>query len=252
MSSFTSAVVALVVLRDRAAEPRESPSWAAFHGWRSRSDVVRLGHRREALEDEAELDRHRLLAPQRAVVVEDGDALRHRHVAGDPLDELDDRLPGRRVVPGGQVGHVGAPARQSTASSFSTAWSIVKLAAFWRGGNSSNVVEELGRRSAVAASDEVGVVDEPVVVRVRRDVRPLERVGAQVEQLRDAQHRRTARPRSAASPATRCSMKTTFQLSKRSAEHVAVVGEVDEPLARARTRPRRSGRAAGCSRRCGP
>jgi hypothetical protein len=40
-------------------------------------------------------------------------------------------------------------------------------------------------------------------------------------------------------PWTRCSMKTTFQLSKRSAEHVAVVGEVDQPW-RGDCPPRRS------------
>ena len=62
---------------------------------------------------------------------------------------------------------------------------------------------------------DVVVVEQPVVVRVRRDVGALERVGAQVEELRHAQRRRTARPRPAACPAQRCSMKTTFQLSKR-------------------------------------
>ena len=70
----------------------------------------------------------------------------------------------------------------SAASSFSTTWSIVKLAAFCRGGNSLNAREELrdeeGRRQ-----DDVGVVDHPVVVGVRGLVGALEGVGAEVEEL---------------------------------------------------------------------
>ena len=60
------------------------------------------GHLREAAEDEIELDRHRLLAPQRAVVVEYGDALFKRHVACSVLDELDDGPLAVAVVPEGE------------------------------------------------------------------------------------------------------------------------------------------------------
>ena len=68
---------------------------------------VLRGERLDAVERERELDVHRLLGPQRAVVVEHGDALGGRHVAGRALlrhlgDEGDDRLPGRTVVPGRQ------------------------------------------------------------------------------------------------------------------------------------------------------
>jgi hypothetical protein len=64
---------------------------------------VLLGHGGQALEDEAELDRHRLLAPQGAVVVEHRHPLGRWHVArpavaGHLLDEPHDRLPRRGVV----------------------------------------------------------------------------------------------------------------------------------------------------------
>src|SRR6185436_5065338 len=87
------------------------------------------------LEDEPELDGHRLLAPQRSVVVEDGDALLRRHRLGRRLGEGDDRLARRRVVPRCER---HCPAVR-VASSFSTTWSIVKLAARCRGGNAWNV-----------------------------------------------------------------------------------------------------------------
>ena len=48
--------------------------------------------------------------------------------------------------------------------------------------------------------DDVVMVEEPVVVRVRRDVGPLERVGSQVEQLRESGAARRAPPTRAMSP----------------------------------------------------
>jgi hypothetical protein len=67
-----------------------------------------LGHRREPAEDEVELDRHRLLAPQRAVVVEHGEAILDRHGLGavltaDARDERDDRLLRRTIAPARQA-----------------------------------------------------------------------------------------------------------------------------------------------------
>ena len=105
------AVVAVVVLRDRLAEPRvvllvrRLPRLAGSEG------LILAGHLGEAHEDEAELDRHRFLAPERAVVVVDGDPLGRWHVvrpafSRHTLDEVDDRRARRRVVPGRQlVGH---------------------------------------------------------------------------------------------------------------------------------------------------
>jgi hypothetical protein len=63
-----------------------------------------LGHLPQPPQDEVELDRHRLLAPERPVVVEDGDALLGRHacrpvVAGHGRDEGDDRRLGGAVAP---------------------------------------------------------------------------------------------------------------------------------------------------------
>ena len=68
---------------------------------------VLRGERPDPIEDEERLEVHRLLGPQRAVVVEYGDALGRRHVAGhalprDRLQERDDRPSGRTVVPARQ------------------------------------------------------------------------------------------------------------------------------------------------------
>ena len=61
-------------------------------------------HRLDAVEREGQLEVHRLLGPQRAVVVEGGDALGGRHEIRPALprnagDEIDDRLLGGAVVP---------------------------------------------------------------------------------------------------------------------------------------------------------
>jgi hypothetical protein len=60
--------------------------------------------RLQAVEHEVKLDGQRLLAPERAVVVEGRDAFRHRHEIRrawrrHPLDDGDDRLLGGTVVP---------------------------------------------------------------------------------------------------------------------------------------------------------
>ncbi|MFN8204166.1 MAG: hypothetical protein U0S48_16530 [Solirubrobacteraceae bacterium] len=49
------------------------------------------------------------------------------------------------------------------------------------------------------------------------DVGALEQVGAQVEQLGDAQRSTNSSAQICSVPSVRCSMKTTFQLSNRSA-----------------------------------
>jgi hypothetical protein len=138
-------IVARVVLLDRAAEP----GVVLFAGRLPRlllpQRLVGLGHRRQSLEDEAELDRHGLLTPERPVVVEDRDPLLRREVAGRGLREVDDRLGRRGVVPGAERRHPRAPLVASAI--FSSAWSIVKLAAFCRGGKSLNVP----RKSATIA-----------------------------------------------------------------------------------------------------
>jgi hypothetical protein len=99
-------VVPGVVLHDDVAQPRvvlvvRGLPWLALAQCR-----ILVGHRSEPLHDEAELDRHRLLAPERAIVVEDGDAFLGRGVAVPlarrGLHEFDHRPPRRRVRPGGQ------------------------------------------------------------------------------------------------------------------------------------------------------
>jgi hypothetical protein len=97
-------VVTRVVLGHERAEPtevvfKEGLPWLAFAQLR-----LRRRHFREAAKNEVQLDRHRLLAPQGAVVVEDRDPLLHRD-GGRPAfaartpDEVDDRLPGGAVPP---------------------------------------------------------------------------------------------------------------------------------------------------------
>ena len=193
---------------------------------------IRLGHLGEPAQDEVGLDRQRLLAPQRAVVVEDGDALLGRHVRPAVTRSTKSRT-ASCVGPSFQEAS-GSPRQRpavSAASSFSTAWSIVKLAAFCRGGNSSNVARNCvddGRRG----EDEVGVVEHPVVVGVRGDVGALERVGAQVEELRHAQRDERLGP-DLQRPLHPLLHEDDLPVVEPQREHVAVVGEVDEPLPRA-------------------
>ncbi len=70
---------------------------------------------------------------------------------------------------------------------------MVKLAAFWRGGNSLNVSRNWVT-IACAANTRGIVVDEPIVVGVRGDVSALERVGSQVEEFRNTQRHERLRP----------------------------------------------------------
>jgi hypothetical protein len=97
---FHVAVVARVVLLDHVAEPRVVLIVRRLPGLLVAERLVLLGHLRQPLEDGAELDRHRLLAPERPVVVEDRNPLFGRHVAGGGLYELDDRRLRRPFVPG--------------------------------------------------------------------------------------------------------------------------------------------------------
>ena len=68
-------VIAGVVLGHHGAQPRVVAFVGGFPGLSLAQLGISLGHLVETPEDEVELDRHRLLAPQGAVVVEHGDAL---------------------------------------------------------------------------------------------------------------------------------------------------------------------------------
>ena len=72
------------------------------------------------------------------------------------------------------------------ACSLASTFSMLKLAGSCRGGNSTSVVSML-RDVHLCRHQHPGPVHHPVVVGVRRDVGPFVRVGAQVEDLRDAQ-----------------------------------------------------------------
>ncbi len=97
------AVVTVVVLRDDVAEPGVVLVVRRLPRLLGAQRRIRLGHRSQPLQDEPELDRHWLLAPQRAVVVERGDAVLDRHevraIGADALDEVHDGRARRRVVP---------------------------------------------------------------------------------------------------------------------------------------------------------
>src|SRR3954464_13802136 len=85
-----------------------SRSTAALKGWRSRR-AGSAAALHEPAQDEVQLDRHGLLAPQRAVVVEDRHTLLDRHRlravgAGRGGDERQDRLLGGAVAPARQRG----------------------------------------------------------------------------------------------------------------------------------------------------
>mgnify|MGYP002651575717 CR=1 FL=1 len=59
----------------------------------------------QSTHQEIQLDIGRLLAPQRAVVVEDGDPVLGCHLRNGVFDEVDDRRLGRTVTPGVERGH---------------------------------------------------------------------------------------------------------------------------------------------------
>jgi len=107
-------VVPRVVLDHDRTEPTE----VALEGGLPRLTVAQLrlsrGHLDEAAEDEVELDRHGLLAPQRAVVVEHRDPFLDRHgdrsvLSARAPDEVADRLFGWGVTPSREqlLGHGG-------------------------------------------------------------------------------------------------------------------------------------------------
>jgi hypothetical protein len=87
-----AAVVALIVSGHDVTEPGVIAPIRCLPRLLRAQRRIGLGHTRQPLQDEAELDGHRLLAPQRAVVVEDGDARGwldevRRAVGGDALDK---------------------------------------------------------------------------------------------------------------------------------------------------------------------
>ena len=99
------AVVAVVVLDHRLTEPAQVVLVRRLVRLLVAQLRVGLGHLGESPQREVELDRDRLLRPQRAVVVERGDAFLwgdepDATFLRDRVDEVDDRLPCRRVVPG--------------------------------------------------------------------------------------------------------------------------------------------------------
>ena len=84
----------------------------------------------------------------------------------------------------------------------------------------------------VRRQDDVVVVEDPVVVGVRRDVGALERIRPQVEELRDPQRDERLGP-DLQRALDALLHEHDLPVVEAEREHVAVVGEVDEPLPRA-------------------
>ncbi len=102
----------MVVLDHRLAQPAEVVLVGRLVRLLLAQRRVGLGQLGESAQREVELNRDRLLRPQRAVVVERGDAfLRGDETSTtllrDGVDEVDDRLSRRRVVPGCEQCFVG-------------------------------------------------------------------------------------------------------------------------------------------------
>ncbi len=97
-------VIAGVVLGEHLAQPRVVTLVRGLPGLAASQLGVGIGHLIETSENEVRLNRQRLLAPQRAVVVERRDPLRHRNerrtILGHRRDEIEDRLFRRAVFPG--------------------------------------------------------------------------------------------------------------------------------------------------------
>ena len=92
-------VVAGVVLGHQPAQPGVIALVGGLPRLACAQRRVGLGHRRQPAQDEVALDRHRLLAPERSVVVEDRDALLDGHRGNGVRHEVEDRLPRGAVAP---------------------------------------------------------------------------------------------------------------------------------------------------------
>ena len=165
--------------------------------------------------------------PERAVVVEHGDTLLGRDRRAAPSTKA---TIAARVAVSFQEASRHCPVVRA-ASSFSTTWSMVKLAALLSRWELLEGLEELGHHSR-RREHEVRLVDEPVVVGVRGHVGALERVDSEVEDLRDAKWDEGLGPH-LQRPLHPLLHEHGLPVVEADREHVAVVGEVDEQLARA-------------------
>ena len=91
------------------------------------------------------------------------------------------------------------------------ACSTEKEPGFWRGGNCWKLIRCCAD-DRLRRDEHEGVLDEPAHVIARLVLRPLERIGAQVEQQRQAELHQRLRP-DRRGPAAFCSMKTAFHCS---------------------------------------
>ena len=107
MPVWVAAMICRNPVSPSAASALRSSSSAALNGCFVFQSGCFAAQRLDAIDRKDDLDIHRLLGPQRAVVVEGGDALVERHEIraagrGHARDEVGDRLFHRAVVPGGR------------------------------------------------------------------------------------------------------------------------------------------------------
>jgi hypothetical protein len=106
-------VVAGIVLADHRGQPAVVALIGRFPRLTGAEFLVGRGHLGQATQDEVELDRHGLLDPQGAVVVEHRDPVSdrdHGSRTARPIDEAEDGVPGRTLVPARQdLGHAPPP-----------------------------------------------------------------------------------------------------------------------------------------------
>ena len=114
--------------------------------------------------------------------------------------------------------------------SFAIILPMLKSAGSCRGGNSCERLHH-PRHVGLGRDDGPGMVEQPVVVGVRGDVRPLVRVGPQVEDLRHPQHRVRLGP-DVERAAGALLQEDELPVVVAQRRQVTVVGDVEEVLAR--------------------
>ena len=220
-------------------------------------------HLGQPVEREQALAVERMLDPGGAVLVEGGDAVLGRDevraaLGGGLGDEVEDGLLRRAVVPGRQrvflrrqrqreregerrdrpldqtaavedqakpVQHVGLRQLLFWSVSISIAWSIEKLPGFCRGGKSRKVASSCPTNSLGRQQHEQ-VLDEPAVVAAGLVLGALERVGANVEDLRGAQRHQRLHPD--LEPVRLLLHEHRLVLVVAQAGKIAVVGPIEE------------------------
>ena len=134
--------------------------------------------------------------------------------------------------------------------SCSTTLLMLKLPVFWLGGNSLNVARNCAD-DGLRRHEDKRVADQPVPIRVRRDVGPFVGVHPQIEDLRQPQLSERFGPNPHRALGALFG-KNKLPVVVAQGHQVALVAEVEELLARIFRGLAGQVEAAGCSRRDAP